>query len=53
MKCIEKLFGRGRKRKTRTMTDRLIQQKLKLHRQKSARTITFKFENDTYQRVNC
>ena len=45
-KCIGKLFGRGRKPKTTSTIDRLIQQKLKLDRRKSARTVTFEFEKD-------
>ena len=38
-KCIGHLFGRGRKRKTRATTDRLIQRKLKLDRRKSVSTV--------------
>ena len=45
-KCIGNLFGRGRKRKTRTTTDRLIQRKLKLVRRKSAFMVKIKIENE-------
>ena len=45
-KCIGNLFGRGRKPKTTSTTDRLIQQKLKLDRRKSARTVTSELEKD-------
>ena len=45
-KCIGKLFGRGRKPKTTSTTDRLIQRKLKLDRRKSARTVTSEIEKD-------
>ena len=45
-KCVGNLFGRGRKPKTTSTTDRLIQRKLKLHRRKSARTITSELEKD-------
>ena len=43
-KCIGKLFGRGRKPKTTSTTDRLIQRKLKLDRRKSARAGTSELE---------
>ena len=45
-KYIGNPFGRRRKRKTVPTTDRLIQRKLKLDRRKSARTLTFEFEQD-------
>ena len=45
-KCIGNLFGRGRKPKTTSMTDRLIQRKLKIDRRKSARTVTSELEKD-------
>ena len=45
-KCIGKLFGRSRKPKTTSTTDRLIQRKLKLQRRKSARTVTSELEKD-------
>ena len=45
-KCIGNLFGRGRKPKTTSTTDRLIQRKLKLDRRKSARTVTSELEKD-------
>lgn len=45
-KCIGNLFGRGRKRKTTSTTDRLIQRKLKLDRRKSARTVASELEKD-------
>ena len=40
------MFGRCRKPTTTLTTDRLIQQKLKLDRQKSARTVTSELEKD-------
>ena len=43
-KRIGNLFGCGRKPKTTSTTDRLIQRKLKLDRRKSARTITCESE---------
>ena len=45
-KCIGHLFGRGRKRKTRTTTDRLIQRKLKLVPRKSASMVKIEIENE-------
>lgn len=45
-KCIGNLLGRGRKRKTTTTTDRLIQRKLKLDRRKSASSVTSELENE-------
>ena len=45
-KCIGHLFGRGRKRKMRTTTDRLIQRKLKLDRRKSASMVKIEIENE-------
>ena len=45
-KCISHLFGRGRKRKTRATTDRLIQRKLKLVRRKSASIVKIEIENE-------
>ncbi|CAF1479687.1 unnamed protein product [Didymodactylos carnosus] len=39
-KYIGNLFGRGRKRKTTTTTDQLIQRKLKIDRRKTARSVT-------------
>ena len=45
-KCIGNLFGRGRKRKTRATTDRLIQRKLKLIRRKSASMVKIEIENE-------
>ena len=38
-KCIGNLIGRGRKRKTTTYTDRLIQRKIKTNRRKSAAAV--------------
>ena len=40
------MFGHGRKPKTTSTTDRLIQRKLKFDRRKSARTVTSKLEKD-------
>ena len=51
-KCIGNLFSRGRKRKTIAMTNRLIQRKLKLDRQESARTVTLEFEKDLRILIN-
>ena len=45
-KCIGHLFGRGRKRKTRVPTDRLIQRKLKVVRRKSASMVKIEIENE-------
>ena len=45
-KCIGYLFGRGRKEKTRSTTDRLIQRKLKLYRRKSVSTVKVEIENE-------
>ena len=45
-KCIAHLFGRGRKRKTRATTDRLIQHKLKLVRRKSVSMVKTEIENE-------
>ena len=45
-KCIDHLFGRARKRKTRATTDRLIQRKLKLYGRKSVSTIKNEIENE-------
>ncbi|CAF1233788.1 unnamed protein product [Didymodactylos carnosus] len=45
-KCIGNIFGRGRKRKTTTTTDRLIQRKLKIDRRKSARSVTSELEKE-------
>ena len=45
-KCIGNLFGRRRRPKTTSMTDRLIQRKLKLDRRKSARTVTSELGKD-------
>ena len=45
-KCIGHLFGRGRKRKARATTDRLIQRKLKLDRRKSASTVKVEAETE-------
>ena len=44
--CIGHLFGRGRTRKTRTATDRLIPYKLKFYRRKSASTVKVEIENE-------
>ena len=45
-KCIGNLFGRGHKRKTAAMTDRLIQRKLKYDRRKSACSIAAELETE-------
>ena len=47
-KCIENLFGRGRKRKRKTAatTDRLIQRKLKCDRRKSTCSIAAELETE-------
>ena len=45
-KCIGYLFGRGRKEKTRSTTDRLIQRKLKFDRRKSVSTVKVEIENE-------
>ena len=45
-KCIDHLFGRDRKMKTRTTTDRLIQRKLKFDRRKSPSTVKVDIENE-------
>jgi hypothetical protein len=45
-KRTENLFDRGCKRKATVTTDRLTQRKLKLDRQKSARTVTSELEED-------
>ena len=45
-KCIGNLFERGRKRKTRATTDRLIQRKLKLYLPKSTFTVKVEIENE-------
>ena len=46
-KCIGHLFERGRsKRKPRATTDRLIQCRLNLNRQKSASTVKVEIENE-------
>ena len=43
-KRIGHLFGRGRKRKTKATTDRLVQHKLKLYRRKSNSTVKVEIE---------
>ena len=45
-KCIGNLFGHGRKPKTTSRIDRLIQRKLKLDQRELARTVTFELEKD-------
>ena len=45
-KYIGNLFGRGRKRKTRATTDRLIQRQIKPVRQKSASMVKIEGENE-------
>ena len=45
-KCIGNLFERGRKRKTRATTDRLIRRKLKFVRRKSASMVKIEIENE-------
>ena len=45
-KCIGDLFGRGRKRKTTSTTDRIIQRKLKVDRRKSASVVNRDIENE-------
>ena len=45
-KCIDHLFGRAHKRKTRATTDRFTQLELKLHRQKSASMVEVEIENE-------
>ena len=45
-KCLENLFGPGRRRKTTATTDRLIQRKVKLDRRKSASVVEVEIENE-------
>ena len=45
-KCTGNLFGRSRKPKTTSTTDRLIQRKLKLDRRKLARIVISEREKD-------
>ena len=46
------MFGRRRKPTATSMTDRLIQRKLKLDQRKSARTVIFELEKDLRILIN-
>ena len=45
-KCIENLMGRGRRRKTSTHTDRILQRKVKTNRRKSAASVKAELESE-------
>ena len=45
-KCVLNMKGRGRKRKTTTAVDRIIQRKIKVDRRKSAPTVTQELEKE-------
>ena len=45
-KCIGNLMGRGRRRKTSTHTDRILQRKDKTNRRKSASSLKAELENE-------
>ena len=44
-KCIENLISRGRRRKTSTNTDHILQRKVKTNRRKSASSVNAELEN--------
>ena len=45
-KCIGNLMGRGRRRKTSTHTDRILQRKIKTNRRKSTASVKAELENE-------
>ena len=45
-RCIANLAGRGRKRKTTARVDKLIQQKIKVDRRKSASSVQHEIMNE-------
>ena len=45
-RCIANLVGRGRKRKTTARVDKLIQQKIKVDRRKSASSVQHEIMNE-------